>query len=179
MKAEIEGTGRKLRTELAIAVNATAAKGKRIVAKEIGNELATAQKNIAKEIGTGRKANAVNISSVVEVKKTGRIPLRDFGARQTKKGVSAKVSKSKGRKMYDGAFQGPRPGLINARWRGRVFRRLGKTRLRIAQLMGPSAWGVFVVGKKIGPSAKQTQDELKKQVDRRIRFILLKQSGTI
>lgn len=179
MKAAIEGTGKKLRVELAIAVNATAAKGKRIIAKAIGQELATAQKNIVKEIGTGKKANANEISTTVEVKKTGRIPLRDFGARQTKKGVSAKISKSKGRKMYDGAFQGPRPGLMNARWRGRVFKRLGKTRLPITQLMGPSAWGVFVVGKKISPSAKQTQDELKRQVDRRIRFLLLKKSGTI
>jgi hypothetical protein len=172
MKAAIEGTARKLRTELAIAVNQTAAKGKRIIAKEIGNELATAQKNIAKEISTGRKANAVDITSTVEVKKTSRIPLREFGARQTKKGVSFRVSKSKGRKTVAGAFQVPRPGLMNAKWRGRVFKRLGKSRLPITQLMGPSAWGVFVVGKKIGPSSEQVEAELKKNIDRRIKFIM-------
>ena len=68
---------------------------------------------------------------------------------------------------------------MKASWRGNAFIRVGKTRLPIRKLLGPSPWGVFVVGKKIGPSAQQIEAELKKQIDRRIRFILLKQSGAI
>ncbi len=47
MKAAIEGTGRRLRSELAIACNQTANKSKSLIAKEIGKELATPQKNIS------------------------------------------------------------------------------------------------------------------------------------
>jgi len=179
MKAAIENTGKQLRKELAVAVNATAAKSKSIIAKQIGKELAVAQKDIKTTISQSRRAGELDISATVEVKKEKRLGLNKFGARQTKKGVSYKVSKSRGRSFIEGAFQGPKPGLMKASWRGNVFKRAGKSRLPIVKLKGPSTWGVFVVGKKIGPSAAETEAELKKQVDRRIRFLLLKQAGTI
>lgn len=179
MKAAIENTGRQLRKELAIAVNATAAKSKSIIAKEIGKELAVAQKDIKTTISQSRRAGELDISATVEVKKEKRLGLNKFGARQTKKGVSYKVSKSKGRSFIPGAFQGPKPGLMKASWKGNAFKRVGKSRKPIVKLKGPSTWGVFVVGKKIGPSTAETETELKKQVDRRIRFLLLKQAGTI
>lgn len=179
MKASIENTGKQLRKELAIAVNATAAKSKSIIAKQIGKELAVAQKDIKTTISQSRRAGELDISATVEVKKEKRLGLNKFGARQTKKGVSYKVSKSKGRSFIQGAFQGPKPGLMKASWKGNVFKRVGKSRKPIVKLKGPSTWGVFVVGKKIGPSTAETEQELKKQVDRRIRFLLLKQAGTI
>jgi len=179
MKAAIEKTGKQLRKELAVAVNATAAKSKSIIAKQIGKELAVAQKDIKTTIRQSRRAGELDISATVEVKKEKRLGLNKFGARQTKKGVSYKVSKSRGRSFIEGAFQGPKPGLMKASWRGNVFKRAGKSRLPIVKLKGPSTWGVFVVGKKIGPSTAETEQELKKQVDRRIRYLLLKQAGTI
>jgi len=179
MKAVIENTGRNLRKELVIACNQTANKGKSIIAKEIGKELATPQKNIRTTTSTGRKASEVSISTTVEVKKSKRISLKEFGARQTKAGVSYKVSKSRGRNTIPGAFQGPRPGRINVRTKGNVFKRVGKSRLPIVKLYGPSTWGVFVVGKKQGPSVQEIEAELKKNIDRRIRFIALKASGAI
>lgn len=179
MKAAIENTGRNLRKELAVACNATAAKGKSIIAKQIGKELATPQKNIRATISQSKKAKDTDISATLEVRKDRRISLKEFGARQTKAGVSYKISKSKGRKTVPGAFQGPKPGSINVRTKGNVFKRVGKSRLPIVKLMGPSSWGVFVVGKKQGPSVTEIEAELKKQIDRRIRFIALKASGTI
>lgn len=179
MKSAIENTGRKLRKELAIACNQTANKGKSIIAREIGKELATAQKNIRTVIRLSKKASPTDATATVEVRKESRISLKEFGARQTKKGVSYKVSKTKGRKTVLGAFQGPKPGMINVRTKGNVFKRVGKSRLPIVKLMGPSAWGVFVVGKKQGPSTQEIEAELKKNIDRRIRFIKLKASGEI
>lgn len=179
MKKAIEDTGRSLRKELAVACNATAAKGKSIIAKQIGKELATPQKNIRATISQSKKAKDTDISATLEVRKDRRISLKEFGARQTKAGVSYKISKSKGRKTVPGAFQGPKPGSINVRTKGNVFKRVGKSRLPIVKLMGPSSWGVFVVGKKQGPSVPEIEAELKKQIDRRIRFIALKASGTI
>lgn len=179
MKAVIENTGRKLRKELSIACNQTANKSRSIIAREIGKELATAQKNIRTVIRLSKKASPTDATSTVEVRKESRISLKEFGARQTKKGVSYKVSKTKGRKTVLGAFQGPKPGMINVRTKGNVFKRVGKSRLPIVKLMGPSAWGVFVVGKKQGPSTQEIEAELKKNIDRRIRFIKLKASGEI
>lgn len=179
MKAAIDGTGRKLRKELAVAVNATGNRCKAIIAKQIGKELAVAQKEIKTTIRQTRRAGELDISATIEVKKEARLGLNKFGARQTQKGVSYKVSKSRGRSFIQGAFQGPRPGLMKASWKGNVFKRVGKSRLPIQKLHGPSVWGVFVVGDKIGPSTAETVQELKKQVDRRIRFLVLKSSGAI
>lgn len=179
MKKAIDDTGRNLRKELAIACNQTANKSKSTIAKQIGRELATSQKNIRTTIRIVSKAKDSDIQAVVEVKKEKRISLKEFGARQTKTGVSYKISKSRGRKTIPGAFQGPKPGSINVKTKGNVFKRVGKSRLPIVKLFGPSSWGVFVVGKKQGPSVAETEAELKKQIDRRIRFIELKASGAI
>ena len=172
MKAAIADTGRKLRAELAIACNQTATKGKNLVAKQIGKELAIPQKAIKLAINVGGKANTVNIKTSVDVRKDGRLNLGYFGARQTRKGVSYKISKSKGRKVSDGAF-------IIKKYNGKVYKRKGKARFPLAGQYGPSPWGVFVVGKKIEPSTNEIEAELKKQIDRRIRFLNLKKAGTI
>ena len=179
LKKALEGTSRKLKAEMRIAVNATANKSKSIINKEIRSELATSAKAISPTIRVSRKAAGDELSATVEVKKTGRISLREFGARQGKKGTSYKVSKTKGRKTIPDAFQGPKPGVMKASWRGHVFRRVGKTRLPIVKLFGPSPWGVMTVGNKLGPSKEQTQAELEKQVQRRIRFVTLTKSGAI
>lgn len=179
LKAALKDTTRKLKAELKIAVNATAKKSKSIINKEIRSELAVTAKVVAPTIRILTTATDANISATVEVKKTSRIPLRDFGARQTKAGVTFKTSKTRGRKTVQGAFQGPKPGVMKASWRGRVFKRVGKTRLPIVQLFGPSPFGVMTKGKKLGPSKEQTQAELEKQIQRRVRFITLKKAGTI
>lgn len=171
MKATIEKTGKKLKKELSIAVNATAKRSKSIIAKQVANELAVSQKDIKTTISQSRRASESDISATVEVKKEKRLGLNKFGARQIKKGVSYKVSKSKGRSFIQGAFQGPKPGLMKASWKGNVFKRVGKARKPIIKLKGPSVWGVFVAGKKIGPSISEIEAELKKQIGERIRFL--------
>jgi hypothetical protein len=90
LKKALEGTSRKLKAEMRIAVNATANKSKSIINKEIRSELATSAKAISPTIRVKRKAAGDELSATVEVKKTGRISLREFGARQGKKGTSYK-----------------------------------------------------------------------------------------
>jgi len=179
LKAAIKDTTRKLKAELRVAVNATANKSKSIINKEIRSELATTAKAVSSTIRINRKASGDDISAEVEVKKTGRISLREFGARQGRSGTSYKISKTKGRKTIPTAFQGPKPGLMKASWRGHVFKRVGKARLPIVKLFGPSPFGVMTVGKKLDPSIEQTQAELQKQIERRVRFITLKKTGAI
>jgi hypothetical protein len=178
----LQGNTKRLRREMAIAVNATSKKTVAIWAKEVSKEVATAQKNIKATIKVSKKAAASESKSptaVVTQKKTGRIPLRDFGARQNKKGVSYKISKGGKRGFVAGAFQGPKPGAMKASWRGRVFKRVGAGRLPIIQLFGPSPWGVSIKNNLKKPTVKATKIELVKQIERRIRFLKLKQSGAI
>lgn len=179
LEQAIAGTKKKLPKELAIAVNATAKKTKGAISKEIRNELATKKTAVDKTLKIKTKATASSLSSTVRVEETRRIPLRDFGARQTKRGVSYKISKTTGRKTVLGAFQGPKPGVMKASWKGNVFKRAGKARLPIVKLMGVSPWGVFVKKGLTQPSIAEATAELKKQIERRIRFINLKKSGDI
>lgn len=177
----LKGSGKKIKRELVTAVNATSRKTQGSMAKQIAKELATAQKNIKETIKIKKKAgnNDQVPVAVVSQKETDRIPLRDFKARQTRGGVSFKISKTKGRRTIPGAFQGPKPGMIKPNWNGRVFNRVGKARLPIVQLFGPSPWGVFVKNDLKAEAVKDSKQELIKQVERRIRFLKLKQSGTI
>lgn len=181
LKKTLGGSDKKLKRQLVIAVNATSRKTTGGIAKQVATELATAQKNIKKTIKIKKKADKSDgiPSAIVSQTETRRIPLRDFGARQNKKGTSYRISESKGRKTIPGAFQGPRPGVMKASWRGRVFKRIGKERLPIIQLYGASPWGVFTKKKMKAPVVKEAKKELIRQIERRIRFLQLKQSGAI
>lgn len=175
----VERAGRKLPREIATACNATARKTKSLIAKGVTTELATKQKTVKQHVSQSRKAVPTKLQAGVRLNKSKRIPLKEFKPRQTRAGVSYRISKRTGRATIPGAFQGPRPGLMKASWRGNVFRRVGKARLPIVKLYGPSPWGVFVKRKMGGPTAKQAQAELMKQLERRIRFNNLKADGTL
>lgn len=178
----LKDNGKKVRQQIAIAVNATTKKTVSTWAKSVGNEIATAQKNIKATIEISKKASASQGKSptaVVRQKKTGRISLRDFKGRQGATGVSYRIKKSGGRGFVQSAFQGPRPGKVSPKWKGRVFKRVGKARNPIIPLFGPSPWGVTTKKKLKKPITKETKAELVKQIERRIRFLKLKQSGAI
>lgn len=170
---------KRLPQEIAIAINATAKKTKTNMSRQVRGELTLPAKSINQTLAVTRKASKQSLSGQVRLSKTKRIPLRDYKARQTKKGVSYKISKSGPRKTIASAFQGPRPGKINPSWNGRVFIRKGKSRLPITQKFGPSPWGSYVK-KRMKPETKRaTKLELRKQVEKRIRFRILKSRGVI
>lgn len=174
----LEKSGRKLPAEMAIVLNASAKTMKVQASKEIRKELA-AKSSMLKRSLRNIKATKTELSAGVGVNKEKRISLREFGAKQSKKGVSYKISKTGGRKTVANAFQGPKPGAIKASWRGHVFARTTKARLPIVKLFGPSPWGAFV---KQGMSAEVMRAGKKtfgNQIQRRIRFNVLKASGVI
>jgi len=174
LQAVLAEQANRLPRELAIAINATAKATSRHMAKEVTQELAVAQKVVTKTLSQPKKASGTDLKAAVRLSKTGRISLKEFGARQNRQGVSYKISKSKGRGLVPGGFQGPKPGAINTKWKGNAFKRVGKARLPIQKLMGPSPWGVFV---KRGATAKTVEfanRELEKQVQRRIRAVMVR-----
>lgn len=169
------GDARKsLPRELSAAINATAKKTRLDIGRKIRNEIAVKKAVVESKIKLVRQAAPQSLGAQVTLQESARIPLRDFGARQTKAGVSFKISKKGKRATVQGAFQGPRPGVMNVKWRGRVFKRVGKERLPIVQLFGPSPWGVFTV-KRMTPAQKQDiEAELEKQIERRINLNILR-----
>jgi hypothetical protein len=174
----LKGVEKNLSKSLAKAINETATWGKSQVAKKISKELATTQKNIKDNIKAGR-ASASKLSTKLELTKSQRLSLRHFGARQNKVGVSYKISKTKGRKMVAGAFQGPKPGAMKSSWRGNAFIRVGKSRLPIVKLMGPSPWGVFVKANMVQVQEDELQAEFEKRIKRQVREALLRSQGII
>lgn len=165
-----------LTKELRIISSKTAKKSKSLIAKQVTTELAVKQK-IVRGLITTKKVGKTGAE--VEFRKSRRIRLRDFGARQTRKGVSYRISKTGGRKVIHGAFQGPAPGRMNIRWKGRVKKRVGKSRMPIQELFGPSPWGVFKKKNMNPPTKKQIDAELLKQSRERLRYKALKKIGAI
>lgn len=166
----LEHSPKKLRKQLAIAVNQVAKKTESLLAKEIAKELATPQKEIKATIAVTSKATSDNLSSNVRQKKTRRISLKRFGGRQNKKGVRYKISKTKGSKQINGAF-------ISEKLGGHVYKRNTKKRLPIDKLWGPSPWGVTVQNNLDDLLIKRDiEPELIKAIEKRIRFINFKKT---
>lgn len=84
------------------ALNKTATWVRTRVVRAVAAEIALKQK-IVRESVTVSKASYKRLEANVNVKGK-RVPVIDFGARQTKKGVGYRVSKKEGRKTVPGAF---------------------------------------------------------------------------
>lgn len=154
----------------------TAKRGESIIAKEITGELASiTQRDIKKR---HIKMRAVGIGFTLIISPTKRFSLKRFKPRQTKRGVSYKISKSKGRTKIKSAF------IVN-RLGGHVFRRSdnkkmkGKNKAAIIKLHGPSPWGVLAANNRTQTVRKNIQAEQVKQMHARIKYRRLKQSGAI
>jgi len=171
LKATLEGTRKKLSREMAIVVNKTAKKTKSLIAKKIGKVITLPQKNIKKLLSVPTQATPEHISATVTVKGTKRINLKFYKARETKTGVTTKVFRAGAAQVDAGAFK-------VARYKGRVIKRVGKQRGPLQSLSGPSAAEIFK-DFAFDEVQQETKDELTKQLNERIRFLTLKQSGAI
>ena len=165
-----------LKKEIRIINSKVAKKGKSFIAKAVTSELAVTQKVVKSKLAEKRNSDG---SAQVAIRKSSRINLKDFGARQNKKGVSYRISKSQGRKVLAGAFMGPKPGVKFTSLGGKAFKRIGKSKKPTATLRGPSPWGVHVKNNQIQPTVQKIAAELRKQAAERLRFQRLKRSGAI
>ena len=158
-------------TEIAAAINATAKKTKLEIGRSVRQTVAIKKKESEEPLKIATKASKNSLTSTVQLRKTRRLPLKSFSARQNKRGVSYKISKQGGRKRINCAFE----------WEaiGHVFIRAGKARLPIIQLKGVSAWGAFVKNDMTPAQIKSTTTELAKQIERRIKLNVLRASGLV
>jgi len=175
----VSASGKKLTKEIAGAINQVSKKTKLEMGREIRKKVAIPKDEVEKPLSIRAQATEGNLSAVVSLKETKRLGLRHFAARQDKRGVSYKISKTGGRKRVDGAFQGPKPGVMRMKWKGNAFKRVGKSRLPIVQLKGVSAYGTYKKNEMAGPQVKTIEGELSKQLERRIKLNVLRASGLV
>jgi hypothetical protein len=169
------GEARKsLPREISAAINATAKKTRLDIGRKIRAEIAVKKESVENLIKVVRQSSPLRLSAQVRLIKGKnadeegwRIPLRDFGARQTKSGTSYKINKKGGRATVRSAFMVPSMG-------NHVFKRTTEKRLPIVKLMGPSPWGVFIKKKLTPVQQKEIEAELAKQIERRINLNVLR-----
>lgn len=173
------GTAKKLPREIAVVVNKTTAQSITMMSKDIRAEVAVKAKPVKSSLKKGTRASKSKLGSSITLFKTDRLSLKEFGARQVKRGTSYRISKQGGRKLARHAFMGPKPGVKAAKLRGHVFARTGRGRTPITRLDGVSPWGVFVKNNMTPKTVAKTNVIFRKQLTRRINFNLLKKQGLI
>lgn len=173
LRKALNGSSKDIKKNLAVAVNATTKFCKSQIAKEIqGSGVNLAQKVIKTGLTDSGRATAAKPGAKVTLKKGFRFGLDKFKARETKKGVTYRISKQGGSSRIPNAF-------IPKQYGGKVYVREGKQRGPLRQMRGISPWGVFVRNNRVTTVGKRVRAELFKQIDRRIRFVLLKAQGKI
>jgi hypothetical protein len=165
--------------EISAAINATSTKTRLDIGRDIRKQVNIKKPAVDSVLKLVKQSTAQTLSAQVSLNRSKRLALREFGARQNKAGVSYKINRQGKRGTVQGAFQGPRPGVMKASWRGRVFKRVGKERLPIVQLFGPSPWGVFMKKKMAPDQRKAIEAELAKQIERRINLNVLRANGLV
>jgi hypothetical protein len=143
-------------------LNRTADAARSLAVKEIARNIGAKQKTV-RDATKVSKANPNKLEARVTAFGK-RIPIYDLGARQTAKGVTYKAGE-KGRKLIPSAFIAEmKSGHVG------VFKRIGKERLPIVELKGPSVPVVF--SRKTIQTVLLTMidDRLQKEIDQALRF---------
>ncbi len=179
LKGACLSASKSLTKELAGAINQVAKKTRLEMGRDIRAVVAMKKEDSEKPLSVRAEATATTLSAVVSLKKTDRLGLNHFGVRQDKRGVSYKISKTGGRGRVEGGFRGPNPGTLAPRLHGHAFKRSGKKRLPIVQIKGVSAYGAFVKNNLTAPRTAAVQDELHKQMERRINLNVLRANGLV
>jgi hypothetical protein len=161
-----------LAPEVYAALGKAGNKTKSLMAKVVVKELNVKEKIVKQNIKLTKNRELLSVTS--SMGKSNRIAMQNFngGAKQTKTGVKAKISKTKGAKTYTSAF-------TNAKLHGNVFKRKGKKRFPLTnRLRGPSPWGVLSQHPdKVAEITAGATEEVRKQLAERIRYLNLKKSG--
>lgn len=173
LKQALVGTARKLEREVKTAVNAVAKKVALEAARDLSKEMPLKIGTLKKIVKQKAKATNERPRAVIGIGKGYPVPLKYFKAKQIKRGVTYKLSKkAKGKSVLRDAF-------IVKRYGNNVYKRAGTGRGPLQQQYGPSPGEYFEGLRIVERSIERARDELVKQMDRRIRFVLLEQSGQL
>jgi hypothetical protein len=172
LEASLGDKAKRLPREIQTAINATARKVASETAKDLSKIMPLKQKTLKKIVKQKSKATSDRLRAVVNVGGGYPIPLRMFKPTQLARGVSVKMRKKVGRSIIRDAW-------IARQFGNHVYKRLTEERKPIAKQFGPKPGDYF---QELGTEKKAyaiAATELKKQIERRIRFQILKSQGTI
>jgi hypothetical protein len=178
----LSGTQKNLRKHIRGVVNRTSKRTQNFVAKLIRDEIVITARGAKQAVKLTKPASEVNLIAELDVEREDRISLKEFGARQNRKGVAYRVSKREGRKIIRSAF-------IVASLGGHVFLRdgakrpalkgryKGMMRQKIYKKQGPSLYRVVAQEERLAAINEFVGTELTNQMRDRIRFLSLPPSG--
>ena len=173
LRASLGDKAKRLPREIQTAVNAVARKVASATAKDLAKIMPLKQATLKKIVKQKAKATPQSLRAVVNVGGGYPIPLKFFKPTQLKRGVSVLMRKKVKRSIIRDAF-------IVDRFGKRVYKRkFPDQRGPLEQQYGPKPGDYF---DELGTEAKATaiaKTELSKQLERRIRFNVLKSQGII
>ena len=175
----LDNAARDLPRESSIAINGTRTQVVKGMSKQIREELAVKAKDLKTTLKARKRATKSSLNASVQLDHSSRLSLRAFGSRQTRKGVSYLTHKGRGRQIVPGGFMGPKPGVKAPRLGGHAYKRQGTARKPIVRLHGASAWGSYTKNNMQPRTVREGEHALEKQIERRIRFNVLKKQGLI
>jgi hypothetical protein len=170
--------------EISAAINATSKKTRLDIGRDIRKQVNIKKPAVDSVLKLVKQSTAQTLTAQVSLLESDRLPLREFGARQTKAGVSYKISKQGKRGTIQSAFivrsignhVFRRTGVFGKASKGRYQ---GMRREKIKKLFGPSPWGVFTKRKMAPAQRKAIEAELAKQIERRINLNVLRANGLV
>ena len=196
--AQIEGvlSGIKngVRDALVGAINDTSKQQRTWLSTQIRERVNIKKKDLDPSISI-KHATKTTLSGAIRMSADKRLPLKYFGAKQTAKGIAYKIKKGgprqkletpkvetttkrgKKKKVKDTSVGYFGPNI--ARLGNHAFKRTTRNRLPIVKLHGPSPWGVFTENKMERPAETETANVLDRNIDRRVKMLLLKAAGGI
>lgn len=170
LSSSIAGTKRKLEREVKTVVNKVAAQ----VALEASRRLATVVPlklgTLKKIVRQKSKATPDSVRAHINVGKGYPIPLRLLKPTQLKRGVTYKKRKDSKREVIRDAF-------ILQQYGGHVYKRVGQSSRPIVKQFGPAPGDFFEELNIEAKAIATAKAELKKQMQERIRFLLLERAG--
>jgi len=163
----------------------TATHTKKVISDKVRERIAVKASTVKENVSSKKQGDG----QVIRLSKSDRVSLRQFGARQTKKGVSYRIGKTGKRGFVPSAF-------IVESLHGQVFKRvgakramtkgryIGKIRQPIQKLWGPSPWGAFTGGKNqktvqdaTPETVADTSDFYRKRLEHEISFVINQANG--
>ena len=184
LEEAVARAGKNIAKEVAAAINKVSKKTRLDMGGQVRDVIAIKKAESEKPIKVVATATAGSLQALVRLKKTDRLGLRHFKARQDKKGVSYKIATKGKRERVDGAF-------LIAKFGGNAFirkgakiiaskgRYRGKLRQPIVQLNGVSVYGAYRHHKLALPLEADVLAELHKQIERRINQNILRAEGVL
>lgn len=155
------------------AINDTTKNLRTRISSDIRNRIVIKKKDLDRHIHFTRvTAGGAGFSATVSLQRSSRPGLHVFSARQTRLGVTYRISKTGGRKLARSAFE-------IEKWSRRVFKRAGKSRTPIVPLKGVSPWGVYVKNSLTRDTARFARARLRINLTQGLRYEILKMRGLL